>query len=57
MCIAESIFESKTSAINDDLSRADSLEAGLCAAGVLDADGYFTQSDEDFYADLHAGFR
>ncbi|MCK9687278.1 hypothetical protein [Scleromatobacter humisilvae] len=52
MCIAEIISESRTRAINDDLSRADALEAGLRAAGVLDVDGYFTQSDDDFYAEL-----
>lgn len=35
-----------------DSNAADFLEAQAKAQGYMDADGYWSQSDEDFHADL-----
>lgn len=50
MSIIESIAESFADAAQ--VAELDSIEARGRAAGYLDDEGYFTQSDEDFFADL-----
>lgn len=49
MTVAEILCESRTTVETD---RFDAMEQAARVAGMLDADGYFTQSDDEFFDDL-----
>lgn len=46
------VAKASTQAVADQRDGAEHLEAAARAAGYLDADGFFFQSDEEFLADL-----